>query len=152
VPHPAFSPHAMENAPSPCGRGLGEGSRDGAEDLRLLHARGMRREPTEPERVLWKALRTGGLGGLKFRRQVPFGRYIVDFYCASAKLAVEVDGATHADSERDAVRDAWLSARGIRVLRFWNNEVMLNLPGVLQAILGAATPPPGPLPQGEGEK
>jgi very-short-patch-repair endonuclease len=63
----------------------------------------MRREPTEPERLLWKALRTGGLGGLKFRRQVPSGRYIVDCYGASAKFAVEVDGITHVESAQDAL-------------------------------------------------
>ncbi len=116
------------------------------------YARAMRREPTPPEKLLWRALRSEQVNGLKFRRQQPIGRYIVDFYCPSLKLVVKVDGATHVDDSRDAIRDAWLSAQGIRVLRFWNNDVMGNLSGVLSSILAGATPPPGPLPQGEGEK
>jgi very-short-patch-repair endonuclease len=115
-------------------------------------AKTMRCQPTPPERVLWRALRAGSLAGLKFRRQQPIGSYIVDFYCAAAKLVVEVDGATHADSRTDPARDAWLATRGIRVMRVWNNDVMSNLDGVLRVIGDTATPPPGPLPQGEGER
>jgi very-short-patch-repair endonuclease len=113
----------------------------------------MRKEPTPAERKLWHALRNWQLDGLKFRRQMPIGRYIVDFYCSSACLVVEVDGATHTDSIKDHVRDAWLLTQGIHVVRIWNNEVMDNLSGVIATITAAARPPPpGPLPQGEGEK
>ena len=99
----------------------------------------MRREPTPPEWRLWQALRREALHGLKFRRQQPIGRYIVDFYCSSANMVVEVDGATHAVGGSDAVRDAWLQTRGIRVFRIWNNEVMGNLEGVLSAIFAAGS-------------
>jgi very-short-patch-repair endonuclease len=91
--------------------------------------------------------------GLKFRRQAPLGPYIADFFCAQLHLIIEVDGVTHVDEPRDAVRDAWLQARGYTILRVWNNEVMGNLEGVLEVIRAYAhTPHPGPLPQGEREK
>jgi len=83
------------------------------------------------------------------------GRYIVDFFCAEAQLVVQVDGITHVDAPRDAVRDAVLRASGLHILRFWNNEVMAKLEGVLEVIrqCGAErTPHPGPLPQGERRK
>jgi very-short-patch-repair endonuclease len=93
-----------------------------------------------------------GLNGLKFRRQVPIGPYIADFFCPAARLVIEVDGATHVDSPTDGRRDAWMQSQGLRILRVWNDEVIGNIEGVLQAIAVAATPPPDPLPQGEGEK
>ncbi len=130
---------------------MGEGSGGSSEKLR--RAREMRRTPTPPERVLWQALRANALNGLHFRRQVPIGRDIADFFCAEARLVIEVDGATHSDNARDRVRDAWLQSQQLRVLHVWNNEVMRNLPGVLTMIRNAATtPPPRPLPQGEGER
>ncbi|WP_249138086.1 endonuclease domain-containing protein [Phenylobacterium montanum] len=95
----------------------------------------MRRELTPAERRLWSALRGGQVGGLKIRRQVPIGLYIVDFACHSPRLVIECDGGQHADNAYDAERDAWLSTRGYRVLRFWNNEVNDNLEGVCSAIL-----------------
>jgi very-short-patch-repair endonuclease len=107
----------------------------------------MRRAPTPPELTLWRALRAGQIDGLKFRRQAPIGPFVADFLCVSARLIVEVDGATHADSRLDAVRERWIKARGYRILRVWNNEVMGNLAGVLAAIREAATSPsPNPLP------
>ena len=83
------------------------------------------------------------------------GGYVLDFACFAARLAVEVDGGQHADSDTDRARDAWLKAQGFRVLRFWNNEVLGNIEGVLQRILEAleadASPPPRPSPvEGEG--
>ncbi len=103
------------------------------------------------ESALWHALRDRQLGGLKFRRQIVMGHYIADFYCASARLVVELDGITHVESDRDQRPDAWMQRQGIRVLRFWNSEVMSNLPGVLERILEAAARPlPRLLPQGEG--
>jgi very-short-patch-repair endonuclease len=112
----------------------------------------MRRDPTRAERRLWHGLRKHQLAGLKFRRQMPLDPYIVDFYCASARLVVEVDGVSHIDAPGDAIRDAWIIDQGIRVFRVTNFDVVSNLEGVLIAIQQAAsTPPPNPLPQGEGE-
>jgi very-short-patch-repair endonuclease len=101
-------------------------------------ARQLRQTPTEAEKILWKALRRNQLGGVSFRRQHPIGRYVLDFYCPSAGLAIEVDGGQHAagqQKEIDLRRDQWLAANGVRMLRFWNNEVLSNLQGVLQTII-----------------
>ena len=90
---------------------------------------------TEPERKLWYALRRGNLGGARFRRQVPIGPYIVDFVSFQHRLVVELDGATHVDAaEYDARRTGYLEGSGYRVLRFWNNDVMGNIDGVLAEI------------------
>jgi very-short-patch-repair endonuclease len=88
-------------------------------------------------------LRSRQINGAKFVRQDPIGPYVVDFVCREQKLIIEVDGGQHATDPRDAVRDAWLSERGYRVLRFWNNDVLANTEGVLESILAAlreATP------------
>lgn len=110
----------------------------------------MRAEPTPPERALWRALSTRKLDGLKFRRQAVIEGVIVDFYCPQARLVVELDGRTHDDFDRDARRDTRLKAlRGLRVLRFSNQQVGLDLDGVLQTILHearAAQTLPQPLP------
>ncbi|HEY3845854.1 MAG TPA: DUF559 domain-containing protein [Acetobacteraceae bacterium] len=136
------------------GGGWGEGAAGSdAPSSLLTHARRMRHDPTPAEKLIWQRLRNHRLESLKFRRQTPLGPYIVDFYCASARLVVEIDGISHIDAQIDATRDAWMQAQGIRVLRFANFEVFKNLEGILLAIKDAAgsTPPPGPLPQGEGE-
>ena len=96
----------------------------------------MRREPTFTERALWRLLRDRRLAGLKFRRQVPIGDYIVDFLCVSHHLVVEADGPMH-DAARDAIRDAWLRSKRFRVLRFANSQIMLDPDSVLDAICGA---------------
>jgi very-short-patch-repair endonuclease len=90
---------------------------------------------------------------LKFRRQMPLGPFIADFYCSSARLVVEVDGVSHIESRTDERRDAWMVNQGIRVLRFSNHDVLSNVEGVLIAIRQCTrgAPPPNPLPQGEGE-
>jgi len=103
-------------------------------------ARAMRREPTDAERALWRMLRGGQLGGWKFRRQTPIGRYIADFVCFEAKLIVECDGGQHADSAHDARRDAWFQSQGFAVLRFWNGEVLEHPAGVAERILRHAKP------------
>jgi len=110
-------------------------------DLPTRRARELRSAMTDAERALWQALRRRRLGA-RFRRQVPLGPYIVDFACLEQKLAVEVDGGQHAESEYDAGRDAWLRAHGFRVLRFWNNEVLANLEGVATVIYEAVGGPP----------
>jgi very-short-patch-repair endonuclease len=109
-------------------------------------ARQLRRSMTDAERKLWKALRDRQLDGIKFRRQHPLGPYVLDFFSEAHQLVVEVDGGQHADeSNRDAARTAWLNAHGCRVLRFWNNEVLSNLPGVLAEISRVAGEAPHPL-------
>jgi very-short-patch-repair endonuclease len=117
-------------------------------------ARQLRSASTDAERLLWFRLRGRRLAGLKFRRQHPLGPYIVDFVCLEERIVVEADGGQHAAAEnQDAERDGWLRAQGFTVLRFWNNDIMENLEGVLEAILvgcGTAAPsPPAPLPRGE---
>jgi very-short-patch-repair endonuclease len=111
-------------------------------------AKAMRREPVANERALWKLLRDRRLDGLKFRRQVPIGRYIVDFACFQHRLIVEADGPTHVDSVRDRERDEWLRAEGFRVLRFENRLIEQKPQAVLDSIV-AATKKPSPL-AGEG--
>ena len=103
---------------------------------RVPVARALRKRSTEAEKLLWRHLRSRQLAGLKFRRQEPIGPYIVDFYCLAHRLIVEVDGGQHAvDQERDRERTAWLEARGHRVIRVWNAEVIDNIEGVLATIV-----------------
>jgi len=118
----------------------------------------LRREPTPAERQLWKGLRSAlDLPGTHFRRQVPLGPYVVDFRCLRHRLIVEVDGAVHetaAAQARDQRRDEYLRAEGFTVVRVTNDEVLTRLPMVidrLTSMLVAATPTPGPSPQGGGE-
>ncbi len=92
-----------------------------------------------PEAVLWEALRARRLGGLKFRRQHPLGSYIADFYCAAARLVVEIDGASH-DSRvaEDRARDAQMRAQGLHVLRFPASAVSSSATAVLRTIRSVA--------------
>ena len=92
---------------------------------------------TDAERRLWFHLRRRASGGWKFRRQCPVGPYVVDFVCLEAGLVVEVDGSQHLRSDADLWRTRFLSSRGLRVLRFWNDEVLLQTPQVLEAIHAA---------------
>jgi very-short-patch-repair endonuclease len=102
---------------------------------------------TDAEQKLWHALRSRGVGA-KFRRQVPLGPYILDFVSFDSKLIVEVDGSQHLENVRDAARDTYFRQRGYRVVRFWNNDVLSNLEGVLTTIADAITPSPGFAPIG----
>jgi very-short-patch-repair endonuclease len=86
-------------------------------------AKGLRKRQTEVEKRLWRHLKAKQLEGIKFRRQEPIGKYIVDFVSFDKKLVIELDGGQHAGSMRDAERDAWLRSQGFRVLRLWNNDV-----------------------------
>ncbi|WP_284155332.1 asparagine synthase-related protein [Sulfuricystis multivorans] len=114
-------------------------------------ARQLRREATDAERLMWYLLRDRRLAGRKFRRQHPVPPYVLDFYCAELKLAIELDGGQHAERfERDAQREAYLAEHGIRVLRFWNHEVLSQTEAVLEAIWREVAPSPlVPLPGGE---
>ena len=120
-------------------------------ELNRLRAKSMRSEMTDTERVLWLQLRAHRLDGLKFRRQTPIGRYIIDFVRHEQRLVIELDGGQHAESQHDMMRDRWLESKGYRVLRFWNSDVFQNRNGVLETIVSAArgaTPLPNPPPQG----
>ncbi len=124
-------------------------------------ARRLRRHLTPPEVRLWQALRRQA-AGLKVRRQHPFGPYVLDFYVASAKLAVEIDGKAHDFGdrpERDGERDDWLLERGVRTLRIASSDVMADLDAVVRLIVDncSITPPPPPaaavpLPICDGEE
>lgn len=101
-------------------------------------ARALRRESTEAEARLWHAIRARRLGGWRWRRQVPKGPFILDFFCAEAGLVVELDGGQHNDrAAYDARRTAYLQSLGLRVIRFWNGEVLANRDGVCLTILRA---------------
>ena len=98
--------------------------------------RRLRRDSTEAERKLWSQLRNRNLNGLKFRRQVVVDGYVADFICWDAKIIVELDGGHHAERVfEDTERTKVLEAAGFLVLRYWNNDVLMNLRGVLESIL-----------------
>jgi very-short-patch-repair endonuclease len=122
-------------------------------DRRQEFARRMRAEPTDAERVLWQRLRHDiVLAGSHFRRQAVIGPFIVDFASRKAKLVIELDGGQHDwQQASDASRTQRIEAAGYRVLRFWNNDVLGNLEGVLSEIQRALPPTPDPSPQGGGE-
>ena len=105
-------------------------------------AQELRHNLTEAEKQLWYILRARSMG-VKFRRQVVIGRYVVDFVCFDKKLVIEVDGGQHNQNQKDLKRDEWLKSQGFDVLRFWNNDVLGNLDGVfevLEARLNSPTP------------
>jgi very-short-patch-repair endonuclease len=112
-------------------------------------AREMRREPTPAEEALWGLLRNRRLAGFKFRRQHPFGKYLIDCYCPAARLVIELDGDSHATDEGrryDAERTRYLEARGVLVLRFWNTQVAedrgTELDRIVEACAARAKPRP----------
>jgi very-short-patch-repair endonuclease len=114
-----------------------EGARDRARTLR----RGM----TVAENSLWRILRSRQIEGQRFRRQVPLGRYIVDFLCHQARLVIEVDGGQHEPSSlQEAERSRFLKSQGYRVLRFWNHEILENPDGVHAMIVGHLRDHPHP--------
>ncbi len=96
-------------------------------------ARKLRATPTLAEQRLWSHLRASQLG-VRFTRQFPIGNAIADFACRKARLVIEVDGGQHAESAFDETRTAMIEAHGYRVIRFWNNDVLANIDGVLTSI------------------
>jgi very-short-patch-repair endonuclease len=122
-------------------------------DRQREFARRMRAEPTDAERVLWQRLRHDiKLVDSHFRRQAAIGPFIVDFASRKAKLVVELDGGQHDwQQAADASRTRRIEAAGYRILRFWNNDVLGNLEGVLNEVQSALPPTPDPSPQGGGE-
>ncbi len=120
----------------------------------LSNAKTLRTHQTDAEQRLWYHLRAHRFMDMKFKRQKPVGNYIVDFVCLEQKLIVEIDGGQHAEQMTyDQCRDAWLRNQGYRVLRFWNNEVLQQLEGVLEKIRLAIALSPYPSPtRGRGEQ
>jgi very-short-patch-repair endonuclease len=119
------------STPSPALRGkAGMGVRKAVQ-----RARELRRNPTDTERKLWHHIRDKQIENFRFRRQRPIGKYIVDFICLEANLVIELDGGQHAEQlQYDAERTKYLTAQGLHVLRYWNNDVMQNIAGVLEDI------------------
>jgi len=95
----------------------------------------MRREPTDAEAAMWRLLRDRRLAHVKFRRQVRFQNFILDFLCFEKRLIIEIDGSQHEASERDAARGAVLIAEGFVIARYWNNDVLQRPVAVLEGIL-----------------
>jgi very-short-patch-repair endonuclease len=121
-----------------------------------IRARTLRNDATPAERRLWTALRNRQIEGVRFNRQVPVGPFICDFVARSVKLVVEADGGQHGEAiDYDEARTRYLEARGYKVLRFWNDEIMRNLNGVVTTILNALVDlraiPPLP-PEWEGKR
>lgn len=122
-------------------------------------ARELRKNATGAELILWRHLRMRQMGGFKFRRQYMIGgKYILDFICLEAKLVIEIDGGQHNEEKNiqaDLIRSAWLEKQGLKILRFWNNEVLRNLAEVKEVIwreLGLNNPHPGPPPEKRGRE
>jgi very-short-patch-repair endonuclease len=102
----------------------------------VKRAKELRRNMTDAEKLLWSRIRRDQIDGLPFRKQVPIGDYVADFACLPIRLVIEVDGGQHdAQKEYDDARTAVLEGQGYRVLRFWNNEVLGNIEGVLAVLL-----------------
>lgn len=116
------------------------------------NARALRKNMTDVEQLLWYKIRSRQLQNFRFRRQHPIGQYIVDFICLETKLIIELDGSQHVEDQKnnDSIRDLWLTQQGFKVLRFWNNDVLSNMDGVLITICQYLPPSqPSPL-KGEG--
>jgi very-short-patch-repair endonuclease len=103
-------------------------------------ARTLRKTQTDAERLLWQRLRNRQLLGVKFRRQMPIGRYVVDFASVEIKLVIELDGSQHIDCQKaDEYRTGFLQREGYKVVRFWNNDVLMKTDTVLEAITQAVS-------------
>jgi very-short-patch-repair endonuclease len=118
------------------------------------NARSLRRGQTDAERKLWSRLRDRRLNGVKFRRQHPVGPFVADFASLELGIVIELDGGQHAlQRAADVARIRVLEERGYRILRFWDNDVLTNIDGVLERIAEfLRTPHPNPLPKGEREQ
>jgi very-short-patch-repair endonuclease len=110
------------------------------DSFRRTTARRLRLNTTEAEARLWQHLRRSEMLGSHFRRQVPIGPFVADFACMAARLVIELDGSQHGTDEgtrRDAARTRWFEQEGYRVVRFWNNDLVNNMDGVLERIYEA---------------
>jgi very-short-patch-repair endonuclease len=118
-------------------------------------AQQLRNDATDAERNLWRHLSRRQLQGFKFSRQMPIGPFICDFLCRERMLVIELDGGQHGErTAQDAHRTRYLEQQGLTVLRFWNNDVLQNMDGVLATILGELKQlsPKSPLPLAGGDK
>ncbi len=109
----------------------------------------LRTNSTDAEKKIWSIIRNRQLFGLKFVRQYAAGSYILDFYCPSKRIGIEIDGGQHDEPKnklKDEKRTVFLKAKGIDIIRFWNNEVLENPEGVYERIKDFITPPNLPLP------
>ena len=106
----------------------------GQDEKSIRLARRLRIDQTDAETVLWNRIRNRRIDGHKFVRQEPIIGYICDFVCREKRIVIEVDGGQHNESRADAVRDERLREKGYKVLRFWNNDVLENIDGVLIVI------------------
>jgi very-short-patch-repair endonuclease len=114
-------------------------------------AKHLRKRGTDAEKLLWNRLRAKQMNGLRFRRQEPVGQYIADFLCYEVRMVIEMDGGQHAERKLfDKERDDRIVSQGFRVLRFWDNEVLTNIGGVLERIREQISPSPSPSPGGRG--
>ena len=112
-----------------------------------IRSRELRNQPTDAERKLWLHLCNRQLGGIRFNRQVPIGPFICDFVARTSKLIVELDGGQHSSNvAADKKRTTFLEQQGYCVLRFWNNDVLENVEGVIRVIEGALSDRPSPNP------
>ena len=121
-------------APSPAlaGEGRGEGESWAAVSRKATpKARRLRKDQTDCEKIIWHLLKDRRFENYKFRRQHPMGSYVADFACPALKLVIEIDGGQHCDSATDEARTQYLNSRGYEVVRFWNNDVMTNIDGVI---------------------
>jgi len=109
-------------------------------------ARQLRNNPTDAESALWRALSARKVAGVRFNRQVRIKPYFCDLVARTPKLIIEIDGGQHSDSARDARRTQFLEAKGYRIIRFWNNEVLGNLDGVVAEIERIIATIPSPTP------
>lgn len=124
-----------KKTPSPYkGEGMDKGVHP--RNLKLVgRAQSLRKNITEVEKILWYYLRSRRFEGIKFRRQYPIGKYVVDFIVPECGLVIELDGGQHAlQQKKDMVRDAYLKSQGYHVLKFWNHEVTGQLDSVLQRV------------------
>jgi very-short-patch-repair endonuclease len=109
-------------------------------------ARELRHHQTDAERKLWGRMRNRQIDGWKFRRQVPYGPYVLDFFCFEADLVIEVDGGQHAEERaaQDRERTQYLEDQGLHVIRFWNCDVLQEIDSVIEAIYAALGQKPAP--------
>ena len=132
---------------------LGEGGRRPGEGKKSINprlltlARKLRKEQTDAEQLLWQLLRNRQFCGLKFRRQYPMAPYVLDFYCDEERLGIELDGGQHNEPDKkrtDKERTTFLEGKNVKVIRFWNNEVLQETEAVLEQLynsLESLTPP-----------
>jgi very-short-patch-repair endonuclease len=118
----------------PAGEGRGEGVWKDKRHTSAIKAKRLRKISTDAENRLWQKIRNRQVRGCKFKRQYPIEHYVADFICVEMGLIVEVDGGQHCENKKDEIRTEFLESKGYEVIRFWNNEVLGNIEGVLDTL------------------